>query len=530
MNSVRVSRAEDGASVPDATAPPSFLATPRGLFILLLLCGAQFLVVLDETIVNTALPSIQRDLRFSLQDLQWVVSAYIITFGGFLLLGGRAADLIGRRRVFMAGLITFSLASLAGGLAGSEGVLIGARVVQGLGAAMLSPAALSIITTTFREGSERNTAMGAWGAVAGVGGAAGFVLGGVLTTEISWRWVLFVNVPLGLTAALIATRLLSGERATRVRHGFDALGAILVTGGLMLLVYALVDAPSVGWSATRTILELGGAAFLLIAFVVNETRAVDPLAPLRILRVRGLAGANVVLAVTAAGVLAMFFFLSLYMQDVLGYSPLRGGLSLLPMTGGFIVAAGVTTQLIGRVGTKPAIILGPLVAAAGLLVLSDVPADGSYAANILPGVLIVSLGGGVAFVSLITGANAGVATREAGLAAGLINTSQQIGGALGLAILSAIATTRTNSLLVSEHADRAHALTGGFQRAFLMGAGLLLVGSLLAMMSPRVRPVGQPATRLGRPDGPAVEVRHARHPVLDMLPVAVPSEHDARTS
>ena len=474
-------------------AAPSFLSTRRGVLTLLLLCGAQFLVVLDETIVNTALPSIQRSLGFSLQDLQWVVSGYIITFGGFLLLGGRAADLLGRRRIFMTGLIVFSLASLAGGLAGSQGMLVGARIIQGIGAAMLSPAALSIITTTFPEGSERNKALGAWGGVAGAGGAAGFVLGGVLTTAIGWRWVLFVNVPLALAAALAAPRIIAGERASSRRGHFDALGAILVTSGLMLLVYALVKAPDVGWGDTRTIAELAGALAVLAAFVVNEARATKPLMPLSILRVRGLAGTNAVLAVASAGVLAMFFFLSLYMQDVLGYSPLGAGLSLLPITGGFIFAAGVTSQLIGRVGTKPGMITGPLIAAAGLLVLSGIPVNGSYLANVLPGVFIVALGGGVAFVSLITAANNGVAPSEAGLAAGLINTSQQIGGALGLAVISAIATAHTTTLLASG-VDRAGALTGGFQRAFIAGAILLVVGCALAILTPRVRPVVKTST------------------------------------
>src|SRR5262245_39656271 len=368
----------------DATS----LSSRRGVAILILLCLVQFMDVLDASILNIALPSIKRDLGFSQEGLQWVVNGYILTYGGFLLLGGRVADLLGRRRILVTGLIVFASASLVGGLAHSESLLIGARFVQGMGAAMLSPAALSSLTTIFRSGRERNTALGAWAAVSGLGGAAGVLFGGVLTEGPGWRWVLWVNVPFAAIALVGAFVLLRGERGSaRLRH-FDALGAVLVTGGMLLLVFSLVKAPDVGWGAARTIGGLALAALILVVFVINELRVSNPLVPLSILRVRGVAAADGTLLVMVAGLLPMFFFLTLYMQGVLHYSPIQTGVAYLPFTGGVIIATGVVSQLFVRFGTKPFIVTGSLIGAGGLYWLSRIPVDGSYTGDILPGMLV----------------------------------------------------------------------------------------------------------------------------------------------
>jgi EmrB/QacA subfamily drug resistance transporter len=448
---------------------------------LALLAMTQFVVVIDASIVNVALPSIGAHLHFSRDDLSWVVNSYTLTFGGFLLLGGRMADLLGRRRMFMLGLIVFSLASFAGGLAQSEGWLIAARAVQGLGAAIVSPAALSIITTTFAEGSERNRALGIWGAVAGAGGAAGVLLGGILTSGLSWRWVLFVNVPIGLAAAALAPRTLRESRAENTGGSFDFPGAITVTAGLALLVYAVVDAVNVGWGSTSTILRLAGVAVLLTAFVVIELRQRHPLMPFSIFRLRTLRGADIVGLLIGMSLFSMFFFISLYLQDVMHYSPIKTGISYLPLAVGIIISAGLASQLVTRFGFKPPLIAGLLLIAGGLLWFSQVPAPGgSYLADILGPSLLAAVGLGLAFVPVTIAAVTGTQPREAGLASGLINTSQQVGGALGLAILATVANSRTQDLFHSGVHNVSVALTKGYDRAFLVGAGFAILGAILA--------------------------------------------------
>jgi EmrB/QacA subfamily drug resistance transporter len=385
--------------------------------------------------------------------------------------------------VLVTGLVVFAGSSLLGGLAQSSSLLVGARFAQGLGAALLSPAALSTLTTTFRAGRERHTALGVWGAVSGLGGAAGVLFGGLLTEGPGWRWVLFVNVPLSALAFVGAIALLRRDRIrARLAH-FDALGAMLVTGGMLLLVYTLVKAPDVGWQTSRTIAGLAGAVVLLAAFVVNELRVANPLIPLSILRVKGVAAADATQLVAVGGFVPMFFFLTLYMQTVLHYSPLQTGVAYLPLTGGFIISSGIASQLFGRLGTKPVIVAGAAIVAAGLYWLSLVPVDGSYAADILPGLLVVSLGGGGVFVGVTTAANAGVGEDKAGLAAGLLNTAQQIGTALGLAILSALATAHTTSL-VRGGDTLASAATAGYGRALLGGALIVLAGGAVALLAP----------------------------------------------
>src|SRR5256884_487476 len=416
--------------------------------------------ILDASILNIALPSIKNDLGFSQQGLQWVVNGYILSYGGFLLLGGRMADLLGRRLVLVTGLVVFAGSSLAGGLAHSSSLLVGARFAQGLGAAMLSPAALSSLTSTFRSTRDRNTALGVWAAVSGLGGAAGVLFGGLLTEGPGWRWVLFVNLPFSAIAFAGAFALLTRERKPARLVNFDALGASLVTGGMLLLVYALVKAPDVGWGATRTVAELAVAGVTLVAFVANELRVHNPLVPLSILRIKGVAAADATQMVALAGFLPMFFFLTLYMQTVLHYSPIQTGVAYLPLTGGFIIAASISSQLFARIGTKPIVLLGSLIGAGGLYWLSRIPVDGSYVSDILPGLLVVSIGLGGVFTGLTTAANAGVDQDKAGLAAGLLNTGQQLGAALGLAILSAIATAHTKSLVSGGHDSLAQAATG----------------------------------------------------------------------
>ncbi|HUE27017.1 MAG TPA: MFS transporter [Solirubrobacteraceae bacterium] len=486
-------------SKPD-TAP---LYTPRAKNLaLLLLAMTQFVIVIDASIVNVALPSIGRALNFSRDDLSWVVNAYTLTFGGFLLLGGRMADLLGRRRMFMLGLVLFSVASFAGGVAQSEGWLIAARAVQGLGAAIVSPAALSIITTTFSEGAERNRALGIWGAVAGAGGAAGVLLGGILTSGLSWRWVLFVNVPIGIAAAALAPRTLVESRAEDGASTFDFPGAVTVTAGLSLLVYAIVDAVNVGWGASRTWIEIAAAVVLLIAFVVIESRQRHPLMPFSIFRLRTLRGSDIVGLLIGMSLFSMFFFISLYLQQVLHYSPIKTGISYLPLAVGIIISAGLASQLVTRVGFKPTLIAGLLLITGGLLWFSQVPAiGGSYTADVLGPSLLAAVGLGFAFVSVTIGAVTGTKPHEAGLASGLINTAQQVGGALGLAILATIANSRTQSLLHAGVHSTSVALTKGFERAFLVGAGFAIAGAILAavLISSRDSRAQSQAARSGEP-------------------------------
>ena len=453
---------------------------------LILLCVAQFVVVLDASIVNVALPSIGRGLHFSESNLPWIVNAYVIAFGGFLLLGGRAADLLGRRRVFMTGLVVVAVASLAAGFSATQAELIAARAAQGLGAAIISPSALSIVTTLFRDGAERNKALGAWGAVAGSAGAAGVLLGGVLTTGLGWQWVLWVNVPVSLIALALTPGLIPESRAESTARHFDAAGAVTVTAGLSVLAYALLDASSAGWGSVKTIALLASAVILLGAFVAIEQRSAAPLVPFRIFRSRTLTGANVVGLLLGASLFSMFFFISLYMQQVLGYSPIHAGLSYLPLALTIVVAAGVGGQLVTRLGFKPVLAAGMLLVALGLVWFSRVSVGGGFLDDILGPSLLAALGLGFGFVTSTIAAVSGVREHEQGLASGLINTSQQIGGALGLAVLSTIATSRTHHVLATG-ANLPHALTDGFQSAFLAGAGIAALGFVATLVLIRTR-------------------------------------------
>lgn len=483
------------------TAPqPSFLATPRGKLTLAFLCGVAFLDFVDASIVNVALPSIRHSLHFSVQSLQWVLSGYLLTYGGFMLLGGRAADLIGRRLLLVAGTVVFATSSLLAGLAGSEGMLIGARLAQGVGAAMMMPAALSILTTSFKTGSDRPQALAAWGATGGLASALGVFLGGLLSGGPGWRWVFFVNLPICALDLFAAFRLIPGGRRRLRSPNFDVLGALLGTAGMLLLIYALVKAPQVGWGDGRTIGGLGGAAALLTAFVLVERRHPDPLFPFSILRINGLAAADVTQIVAIAGSYSMFFFITLYMQNVLGFSRLEAGAAYVPTALGVAVAAGICSRLLPRTGTRPLIVAGALIDAVGIYLLSRIPVHGSYVHDLLPGLVIMSLGLGAVFVAVTTAAQAGVPSDKAGLAAGLINASTWIGAALGLAIFSAIATSHTNNLL-ADHEPVAHALVGGFSRALLACAAFLLAAALIALRATNTR---------GEPDAGAV---------LDTVPV-----------
>ena len=454
---------------------------------LILLCAAQFVVVLDASIVNVALPSIGRGLGFSDQNLPWVVNAYVIAFGGFLLLGGRAADLLGRRRVFMAGLLVVAVASLAAGFSANQGQLIAARAAQGLGAAIISPAALSIVTSLFADGAERNKALGAWGAVAGSAGAAGVLLGGVLTEGLGWEWVLWVNVPVSLIALALTPGLIPESRSTAASRHFDAAGAVTVTAGLSVLAYALLDASSAGWGSTKIVALLALAAALMGAFVVVESRSTAPLVPFRIFRLRTLTGANVVGILLGASLFSMFFFISLYMQQVLGYSAIHAGLSYLPLALTIIVAAGLGGQLVTRFGFKPVLAAGMLSIAVGLAWFSQVSVSGGFTTDILGPSLLAAIGLGFGFVTTTIAAVSGVKGGEQGLASGLINTSQQIGGALGLAVLSTIATSRTDHVMATGTSSLPNALTEGFQSAFLGGAVIAALGFVATLALVRTR-------------------------------------------
>jgi EmrB/QacA subfamily drug resistance transporter len=453
---------------------------------LILLCVAQFVVVLDASIVNVALPSIGKGLHFSEQNLPWVVNAYVIAFGGFLLLGGRAADLLGRRRVFMVGLVVVAVASLAAGFAATQGQLIAARAAQGLGAAIISPAALSIVTTLFSDGAERNKALGAWGAVAGSAGAAGVLLGGILTDGLGWEWVLWVNVPVALIALALTPGLIPESRSESATRHFDAAGAVTITGGLSVLAYALLDASSAGWGSTKIVALLALSVVLIGSFIFIELRSKAPLVPFRIFRLRTLTGANVVGLLLGASLFSMFFFISLYMQQVLHYSAIHAGLSYLPLALTIIVAAGFGGQLVTRFGFKPILAAGMLFVALGLLWFSAVSVGGGFLSDILGPSLLAALGLGFGFVTSTIAAVSGVEEREQGLASGLINTSQQFGGALGLAVLSTIATSRTDNLLAGGSSP-ANALTEGFQSAFLGGAVIAALGFAATLILIRTR-------------------------------------------
>lgn len=474
-------------------APHTRAETNRWL-VLVIVCLAQFMVVLDATIVNVALPSIQRGLDFSNADLQWVINSYTLMFGGFLLLGGRAADLFGRRRLFILGVAIFSGASLINGLATSSEMLIIGRGLQGLGGALVSPAALSIITTTFAEGNERTKALGVWSAIAAGGAAVGLLMGGILTDLLSWEWCFYVNVPVGLAAIALALRNVPESLAEKRPDTVDMAGAVSVTGGLVILVYAIVKAQEFGWTSGRTLGLAGFAAALLAAFVVIESRSKAPLVRLGIFRNRSLTGADVAMALVVSGMFAMFFFTTLYIQQVLGYSPLKAGFAFLPVTAGIMVGAGVAQKGIQVLGPRLQVVVGIAFAAAGMFYLTALPWNGSYAADLLPGLMLIALGMGQTFVPITLMATTGVADSDSGLASGLLNTAQQVGGALGLAILSTLAADHTSSAIQNlGHApspdERAAALVGGFTQAFTVGAVLMVAGALVLMLVVRKRDV-----------------------------------------
>jgi EmrB/QacA subfamily drug resistance transporter len=455
----------------------------RRWIVLAALVAAQFMVVLDVAIVNVALPSIQTDLHFSEQSLQWVITAYAIMFGGFLLLGGRMADLLGRRRLFIAGVALFTLSSLLAGFAWSAGSLITFRATQGLGGALLAPAALSILTTTFAEGRERNIALGVWGAVSGSGAAAGVLLGGFLTSSLAWSWIFFINVPVGVALVAVSPLLLRESRAELGHRHFDFAGAITVTSGLMLLVYAMTRATEIGWSAAETIGLLAGSAALILSFVAIELRSAAPLLPMRIFRLRSLTGANVTSFLVGTALFSQFFLGTLYMQQVLHYSAMKTGVAYLPLTLTIIALAGVAQNLVTRVGVRRVLPVGLVLATGALVLLAQLPADGKYFFDIFPAFLLSAVGLAFTFIPLTIAALMGVQESDAGVASGLFNTTQQIGGAIGLAAASTIAITFT-SRYVDSHpgatAVSAPALTYGFQITFYVLAGVAALAAVLA--------------------------------------------------
>jgi EmrB/QacA subfamily drug resistance transporter len=456
-------------------------ATDRRWLTLAIVGAAFFMTILDVAIVNVAIPSIEIDLHISEQTVQWVITAYAITFGGFLLLGGRMADLLGRRLIFLIGLGVFTAASLVCGFANSSGVLISARAVQGLGAAIISPAALSIVTTTFREGAERNKALGIWGALGGSGAAAGVLFGGILTKYLGWEWIFWVNVPVGVLVFVLAVALVPESKADLGHHRFDAAGAVTVTGGLALLVYAISKAPDVGWGSARTILLLLASFAILAVFAVIEVRSRSPLMPFRIFRLRTLLAANVVGFLLGAVIFANFFVLTLYVQQVLGWSALRTGVTFLATAGTTVIWAGVAQALTTRFGPRPVIVTGMLVLAAALAWYTQIPVDGHFWPDLLPAYVVFALGLAFAFVPVSIAAFMQVEPQEAGLASGLLNTSQQVGGAIGVAVAATIFTTQATSLLKSGH-SQAQAFTSGYQHAFWALLALALVGAAAAFV------------------------------------------------
>lgn len=462
---------------------------------LALLCTVQFMVVLDVSVVNLALPSIQEELGFSEAGLQWIISVYALTFGGFLLLAGRAADLLGRRRFFMGGLALFTLSSLVCGLSPSPLVLVVARAVQGLGAAVVSPAALSLVTTAFPEGEERNRALGVFGAVAAGGGAAGLLLGGAIVGSLGWEWVFFVNVPIGVLAIALAPTLLPESR-DRTASRLDVAGAATITAGLVLLVYGLSRAEGAGFGSPVTLGALALSLVLILGFYAIEGRVAAPLVPFRIFRSRTLLGANLVVLAVTAVVGGMTFFAALYMQRVLGYSPLTNALAFLPITLLIMAVSTFGARLVGRLGTKTMMVAGMVCVTVGMLLLSRIPVNGAFIPDLLPGFVFFALGMGLTFVTSIIAATAGVSDSEQGLASGLINTSQQVGTALGLAVLATVAASRTGALA---GVDPTSALVGGYRWAFLVAAGVALAGALVAVFVIRRDECEEAAARISDP-------------------------------
>jgi EmrB/QacA subfamily drug resistance transporter len=468
----------------DVTTTPSQAVRqvrPSANAVLAVVAVAQFMVVLDASVVNVALPSIQRDVGFSEQSLSWVLNAYTLLFGGFLLLGGRAADRLGRRRLFMAGITLFTGASLACGLSQSEATLLIARGAQGLGGAMVSPAALSIILTTFAEGSERNRALAIWGAIAGAGGAVGLLLGGAIVQLLSWRWVFFVNVPIGGAVLVLAPRILPESRAEGVRSGYDLEGATAITLGTMALVFTLIKANAWGWGSARTLVGLAVAAALLVGFVLIERRNENPLVPLRIFSNRSLAASDGTMLLVAAALFGVFFFCTLYLQQVLGYSALKTGVAYLPLSFALIGSSALASRAIDRLTPKPVLVCGLLIAAVGFALFTRLQAHGDYAGRMLPAMIVMGVGFGMAFVPITIAATTGVKAEDSGLASGLLNTTQQVGGSLGLAILSAVSTSRITSA-VRGGSTQSAALTHGFTGAFTVSAILCAAAAVVALV------------------------------------------------
>lgn len=456
-------------------------------WILIVLALAQFMVVLDVSIVNVALPAIQKAFHMSQSNLQWVVTAYTLAFGGFLLLGGRAADLYGRKKLFLIGTTVFGIASLLDGLSQSGTMLIALRAVQGLTAALMSPAALSIVLVTYREGHERNTALSVWGAVASGGAAAGVLLGGVITEYMGWRWNFFINVPVSIAVATAAWRLLPAHESEETHNELDLPGAVSITGALMLLVYALVEAPSHGWTGTSTLVYFAVVAALLAFFVWNERRVEHPLVPFDIFRIRNVVGANLTMMPIVAGMFSTFFFVSLYAQTVLGYSPVVTGLSFLTVPVFIAVTATNVPRLIKRIGFKPILVVAPLLNAAALFWLSHVRVGGNYWHDLFPGLVLMGLGMGGTFIAITIAATSGVTGRESGLASGLLNTSQQIGGAIGLAILTGLSTSAAARYIQHLHGTPTKlaglsAEVHGFHVAFFVGSAFMLGAAVLALV------------------------------------------------
>lgn len=487
------------SSTTEAAAPPD----RRRWLGLAVLCAAFFMVILDVAIVNVALPTIQIDLDFSEQDLQWVVSAYALAFGGLLLLGGRMADLLGRRRLFMLGIVIFAAASLLAGLAWSDVTLIVARAAQGVGAAVMTPAALSILMTTFREGKERNAALGIWGAVGASGGTVGVLLGGILTDTIGWEWIFYLNVPVGLAVLALAPVLLRESRAESAHRHFDLTGALSVTAGTALLVYALVEANSAGWASGQTLGVLAGAAALFALFVVTELRSKAPLMPFSIFRLRAVTGSNVAGFALGAALFGMIFILTLYMQQVLGYSPIETGLAWLAMSLTAFISSIVSSVMVTRIGPRMPLAAGLVIVGVGLYLLSRIPSDGAYLGDLFPGLLVTGLGLGGSFVALSIGALDGVAERDAGLASGLSNTTQQVGGALGVAVLSSVAISRSDDLIAGGTAATV-ALTDGFQIALIVASGFAIAGALATLALVRRRRQPETVAEVARATEPGI--------------------------
>lgn len=459
--------------------------TTNHWIILILVALAQFMVVLDVSIVNVALPSIQRTFNMSQTSLQWIITVYTLTFGGFLLLGGRAADLYGRRKTFLIGVMIFTLASLADGLSRSGGMLITFRAIQGLSAAFMSPAALSIVLVTYREGPERNVALSVWGAVAAGGAAVGVLLGGIFTQYLGWRWNFFINVPVGIAVVLTAISILPKYESETEHNNLDLPGAVLVTGGLILLVYALVKGPSSGWTSHTTLAYLAISFMALIAFVINEQHAKHPLIPLHIFTIRNLSGADSLMLLMSAGLFAIFFFTTLYLQEILGYTPVKTGVSFLVIPVAIAITATNVPRLVKKIGYKPILMVAPLIVSAGLFWVSHIPVDGTFWRNVAPGMILLGLGMGATFISATIAATSGVPKHQAGLASGLLNTSQQIGGSFGLAVLTGIATSSTARFLknlhtVPTHIDVTAASVHGFHDGYLIASTFGILASLIA--------------------------------------------------